>query len=499
MKIIYCICLLVITHLKLHAQNITIGDTGDYSNLESAVSSININPGDTLFFQSQIFDDGAQFLYDINGTIDQPVVLMSMIQHGAIFRGGTEAIHLVRCSNVELNGFVFEQQTGNGVNIDDGGNYTTPAKHITVRNNIFRDMAASGNNDLLKMSGVDSFLIEKCLFLNGGSGGSGVDFVGCHYGVVQDNEFDNSGTSGIQNKGGTQFIRIQRNTFRNISQRALNLGGSTGLSFFRPPLSNPIVDAFEAADLEVFANIFIGCWAPIAYVGSVRVNVSNNTFFQPENWVIRILQETTEPGFLPCGDNTFNNNIIYLPNDITEVNVGSNTDPNSFIISNNLWFNASSSSWMPILPVTDPSQIVDDPIFTDISIEDFHLSGSSPAIGSGVYQSNILGDFDKSLYLNPPSIGAYEGDPSTTQTHIEIQTNDVNIFPNPSNNSVKLDGDFTNANIYVLNESGNVIQDLTSITAPHVIELGGLPNGIYFIKIESVIHANMSIQKIIKY
>ena len=499
MKLLYSFCLLLFSCTPYWAQVISIGDTGDYLNLEAAASANAINLGDILLFQSQIFDDGTQFLYDINGSIDQPIVLKSMVQHGAIFQGGSEAIHLTRCTNIEINGFVFEQQTSNGVNIDDGGDYANVSKHITIRNNIFRDMNASGNNDLLKMSGVDSFLIEQCQFINGGAGGSGVDFVGCHYGVVQDNNFDNSGTSGIQNKGGSQFIRIQRNIFRNISQRALNLGGSTGLIFFRPPLPNPIVDAFEAADLDVFSNIFIGCWAPIAYVGAVRVNVSNNTFYQPENWVMRILQETTEPGFLPCGDNTFNNNIIYLPSDLTEVNIGPNTNPSSFTISNNLWFNASSNSWTPSLPVMDPNQIISNPLFVDANIEDYHIESISPAIASGLYQSNIVGDYDKNLYLNPPSIGAYEGDPSTTQTHIEIQATGINIYPNPSNNSVKLDGDFTDADIYILDESGNVIQDLTNINAPYTIELGSLPGGIYFIRIQSNSHTNMEVQKIIKY
>ncbi len=496
MKKLIITCLLFLFYLTSFSQIITVGDTGDFLNLEAAASSI--MPGDTVRFQTQIFDDGTQFLYNVNGSENQPIVLMAMEQHGAIFQGGTEAIHLVNCSNIEINGFIFEGQSGNGVNIDDGGDYNTPAENIIVRNNIFRDMNASGNNDLLKMSGVDHFIIENCQFINGGAGGSGVDFVGCHYGIVQDNYFDNSGTSGIQNKGGTQFILIQRNLFRNISQRALNLGGSTGLQFFRPPLPDPIVDAFEAADLEVFSNIFIGCWAPIAYVGAVRVNVSNNTFYQPENWVMRILQETTENGFLPCGDNTFNNNIIYLPDDLTEVNIGPNTDPSSFTISNNLWFNASSNSWSPNLPVTDPNQIIADPLFIDAAVEDFNLMSTSPAIGQGLYQNVVETDFLLNNYSNPPSIGAFEGN-STTDTHIEIQDQYISIFPNPSNNSVKIDGSFINAHIFIIDESGTIVQDLTNVSAPHTIDLTALSSGLYFIKIESQQHSNLSVQKIIKY
>ncbi len=388
------------------SQQITVGNGGDFPTLSQAQSSV--NPGDTLLVLDQIFTNGTQFL-TINGLPGQPVVIMGQTSQGPIFQGGTEGLHLSGCNYVEINGLVFQQQTGNGLNIDDAGSYTIPSTHIEIKNCLFRDMAAGGNNDLLKMSGVDHFLISNCTFLNGGSGGSGIDFVGCHYGVVEDCYLDNAGTSGIQNKGGTQFITIQRNVFKNMGQRALNLGGSTGLQFFRPPLPNPIVDAFEAADIDVFSNVFIGNRAPIAYVGCVRVQVRNNTFYQPDNWVIRILQETTVPGFLTCADNEFSNNIIYLETDKTEVNIGSNTNPASFTFSHNAWYNEASNNWAPILPVTDQNQLIGDPLFNDPANEDFSLTSQSPFIGNGFSYNTPTTDFNQLPFANPPSRGAHEG------------------------------------------------------------------------------------------
>lgn len=393
------------------AQTITVGATGDYPNLEAAEAFI--TAGTTVLVQSQTFSDGTQFLNDLAGTAENPIIIQAQNEHQAIFQGGTEGIHLVNCNYVELSGLVFEQQTGNGVNIDDGGDYSTPSTNIIVSNCIFQDMAASGNNDFLKMSGVDDFLIKNCQFTNGGAGGSGVDFVGCHDGTVEDCTFDNAGVTGIQAKGGTQFIRIQRNKFENISQRAVNLGGSTGLQFFRPPLSDPIQNAFEAADLEVFNNIFIGNRAPIAYVGCVRVKVYHNTIYQPDNWVMRILQETTEEGFLPCSNNEFRNNIVYQSSDLTEVNIGPNTEPSTFSFSNNVWFNAASNSWSPNLPVIDENQVIDDPLFMDTANEDFTLQANSPAIGAGLTLTAPMTDFNELLFNDPPSSGAYEGNPMT--------------------------------------------------------------------------------------
>ncbi|WP_235298192.1 right-handed parallel beta-helix repeat-containing protein [Portibacter marinus] len=478
-----------------NAQVITIGATGDFSNLEAAESSV--MPGDTLLLQSQVFQDGTQFL-TLNGTESKPIVIKAEVQHQSIFRGGTEAIHLINCSHLILDGLVIEQQTGNGINIDDGGDYSSPSKFITIRNCIFRDIAATGNNDLLKMSGVDSFLIERCSFINGGSGGSGVDFVGCHWGTVQDCFFDHSGTSGIQNKGGTQFIRIQRNTFKNIAQRALNLGGSTGLQFFRPPLPDPIVEAFEAADLEVFSNVFIGCRAPVAFVGCIRAKVYHNTFYNPDNWVMRILQETTEPGFLPCGDNEFSNNIVHLESDLTEVNIGSNTAPETFTFSHNLWYNRSSNTWSPNLPVTDANQLIADPQFVDVSTENYRIPPSSPAVGTGLMVEEPTRDFDQNLFDQPPSRGAFEGSERANQAHIEVDDGYIEVFPNPSSNTVKIEGNFANATIQLLNINGQVLQDYSNTNSPLIINIEDLPSGPIFILIQCDLFEQLCLKKLIK-
>jgi hypothetical protein len=478
------------------AQVITIGQSGDFPNLEAAASTV--QAGDTLLLQAQVFSDGTQFLENLNGTSAAPIVILAEQEHQSIFRGGTEAIHLINCTFLEINGIVVEQQTGNGINIDDGGDYDTPAKHIIVRNCIFRDMAASGNNDLLKMSGVDSFLIENCQFLNGGAGGSGIDFVGCHWGTIQDCYFDNPGTSGIQNKGGTQYILIQRNTFKNVAQRALNLGGSTGLQFFRPPLPNPIANAFEAADLDVFSNVFIGSRAPIAYVGSVRVKVYNNTFYHPDNWVIRILQETTEPGFLPCSDNEFRNNIVYLPSDLTEVNIGPNTNPGSFIFSNNLWFNVSDNSWAPTLPVSDLNQVIADPLFENPGNENFNILPGSPAIGAGIFLTEPSLDFLQFPFKNPPSIGAFEGDKTVATQKVENQQNLLKISPNPATQSIQVQSDFTDGNFQIIDLKGKVMKEFFDVKTPFQTNISVLPSGIYLLVLSNKKGAKVSSQMFIK-
>jgi hypothetical protein len=384
---------------------ITVGPGADFATLADAGPGL--VAGDTVIVLDGIYSNGTQFLFDLTGTAEAPIFIKSESMYGAIFDGSAESIHLVRCKHVILDGFLIQHQTGNGMNIDDGGMYDVPASHITVRNCHFRDINAVGNNDLLKLSGLDDFHIHHCIFENGAAG-SGVDMVGCHHGIIEDCIFNNTGNSGIQAKGGTQHIRIQRNEFRDIAQRAINIGGSTGLEFFRPPLPDPIVSAFEAANIEVFSNLFIGSWSPIAYVGCINSAVRNNTFYQPQNWAIRILQETTVPGFLPCSYNEFSNNIVFLANDLTEVNIGPNTLPATFEFSNNLWYNAANNFWVPVLPVSDENQIIADPLFVDTVAEEFTLQTQSPAIASGFPYGDPETDFELYAFSNPPSIGAFE-------------------------------------------------------------------------------------------
>ena len=104
------LALMLLSCFPLNSQIITIGDNGDFPNLEAAATSI--SAGDTLLLESQIFDDGTQFLNNLKGTSTAPIVILAETEHEAIFRGGTEAIHLIDCSYVEINGVVVEQQSG---------------------------------------------------------------------------------------------------------------------------------------------------------------------------------------------------------------------------------------------------------------------------------------------------------------------------------------------------------------------------------------------------
>ena len=275
---------------------------------------------------------------NLQGTVKQPLIIEgSDEKNPPLFEGGSEAWHLSDCSYLTLRNIAVRKQTSNGINIDDGGTYETPTHHITLEKLHVADIGPQGNHDAIKLSGVDDFVVRDCMVE--GWGGQAVDMVGCHRGLIDGCIFRGKSSfsqdTGPQTKGGSSEITIRRCLFDNAGTRAVNLGGSTGLRFFRPQGA-----LYEAKDITVEGCTFIGSQAPIAYVGVDGAMVRYNTIYHPSNWVLRILQETTDKGFAPCGNGRFEHNLVVFRRTEVQVfvNIGLNTQPEIFKFADNLWF-----------------------------------------------------------------------------------------------------------------------------------------------------------------
>lgn len=435
MKKLYCFVYFIFATYPLFATTLEVGNGKTYNRLQAA--AVAAKPGDTILIHEGVYS-GGDYIENLKGTSEAWIYIRAIATGSVIFRGNTQAFHLTDPAYLHISGLVFEQQTGNGVNIDDGGTYDTPAHNIKIENCEWRGMNASGNNDELKMSGVDNFQIRKCTFRNGATGGSLIDMVGCHKGGFEENIFENGGSNCIQAKGGTSDITIYRNKFINGGERALNIGGSTGLQFFRP-----IDVKYEASRIAVYSNIFIGSTAPIAFVGSILCDVRGNTFFKPGRWAIRILQETVGNGFEPCGRNAFSENIIVHNSSQPAINLGANTAPETFTFTFNLWYNPDNNSWQgPNAPASgDPAILIADPKFVDTI--GFHIQANSPAKGSGSGAADLFYDYYGREFApyngsgGNRCRGAVEYYPLTSISDFDIE-NEYSIFPNPVNSSVNI-------------------------------------------------------------
>lgn len=494
----YALLLFLISAITLNAKILTVG-TGseiyEYDYLQQACNFA--KPGDTILVFNSGNSDG-EYIENLKGTENNYIKILAYETGKVEFKGNSQAWHLVDAEYVYIKGFVFSGQTGNGVNVDDGGSYDTPSKYVVFDSCLWKDMNATGNNDQLKMSGVDYFKITGCEFRNGSAGGSQIDMVGCHLGEIVDCKFIDGGSNAIQAKGGCNNLIIQRNWFENAGQRAINIGGSTGAEFFRP------IDAdYESMRIFVFANYFKGSLAPIAFVGTVNSAVFNNTIIKPDKWAIRILQENTNKQ--TCADNIFANNIVYISNVASNptINVGGNTDPESFLFYNNLWYNIDNPSWAgPNLPAIEYKGIYKtDPQFVDLI--SYKIKKTSPAVAAGINFSTFINlnidkiDYFKVNYNNPPSIGACEGNPADLGYWENLTNGDnIRIFPDPVNKYSKIlfSKGYGKSTLELIDINGKIISpskelnvfDNSEFYLEDFIDFQALSSGLYLLVFKSV-------------
>lgn len=404
MRQFFSLVLILFLYTSVTAKVLHTGYNQPYKDISTAAKAV--LPGDTILVYKGTYP-GGQSLHGLQGMPGKWIYILAEKNGTVLFEGGSAAWRGSDISYLHIEGFVFSKQTANGVNFDDGGSYESPSHHIVLKHCTFSDMAATGNNDLLKLSGVDNFNIAHCTFINGSIGGSGIDMVGCHKGILRNCYFENMGTNAIQMKGGSSEVQVEGCMFKNAGSRAINLGGSTAKDFFRPRTAT-----WEASLLKVYSNVFIGSDVPVAFVGCTQSEVANNTIYKPQKWVIRILQENRDTiRFGKCGNNSFLNNAIYIDRKVqTACSIGPGTAPQSFIFSNNAWYNADNSNWMgPRLPVVDSSAIIGkNPLFVNPTQGDFSITKNSSLVAAGVKLSFPEKDNAGHRFLPKRAIGAFE-------------------------------------------------------------------------------------------
>lgn len=313
-------------------------------------------PGITIRIQGGQYP-GELWIENLHGRPDAPIVIEAADpQNPPVFVGGQTGLQIARGSYFTLRYLKFRGQKVNGINIDDGGDIDSPTHHIRLEHIVVEDVGPKGNFDGIKLSGVSDFVISDCRIE--GWGGQAIDMVGCHRGLIERCTFRGkegfSQNTGPQAKGGSSQITIRRCLFIDAAQRAVQLGGSTGLAFFRP---RGVL--YEAKDLLVEDCVFVGGDAAVSFVGVDGSVFRHNTIIRPKLWVARILQETREPGFVPCRNGVFERNLIQFRSDLRDfVNVGSATAPETFRFADNWWYcEDRPAASKPRLPVQETGGI----------------------------------------------------------------------------------------------------------------------------------------------
>ena len=381
------LCTVLVAAATAGAVEITVTNSAE---LTSAIHSL--TPGTTVLIEPGTYD-GGNFLDQAQGTASDPIIIRgSDPDNPPVFSGGGVVAMLISSAEyLTLSDLRIEGYSGNGLNIDHGGSFATPSHHITLNNLAILDTGPTGNHDGLKMSGVNDFVVRRCHFE--GWGGSGIDIGACTNGVVEDCTFiGKDGFSqwrGINAKGGSENVLIQTSYFLNAGARAVEIGGSTDLIYFPPGGCD-----FEARHITVGGNRIVGSDAPVAWVTADGGRVHHNTMVLPEAWAARILQESSNPQFLPCHDGRFEHNLIVFDDQLSSysaVNVGTGTAPETFVFHHNAWYDLTGGGRDPVLrdlpPETDGVYDA-DPELIDFGLPTMRIGSSDPQfdnIGADAY------------------------------------------------------------------------------------------------------------------
>ncbi len=347
-----------------------------------------LRPGDVVVIAAGTYRAGIA-ISNVAGTEKAPVVIRGADpKNPPLFDGPRAGCHFSDCTYLTVRGIRVRGSPGNGMNFDDGGTMESPSHHVTIEDVVIEDTGPRGNCDALKMSGISDFVVRRSTF--DGWGGSAIDMVGCKRGVIEDCRFLGkpacSQDNAVQTKGGTTDILVQTSFFRNAGQRGVNIGGSTGLEFFRPKPGS-----WEAERITVAGNRFTGSVAPVAFVGSDACRVARNTIHLPEKWVLRILQEQTAPGFLPCRGGVFEENLIVTDGRVSVfANVGGGTAPETFTFRRNAWWRDDGANVNPQLPGAEKDGVRGvDPKLADAGMETMRITSKDAklrGIGADGYE-----------------------------------------------------------------------------------------------------------------
>lgn len=337
-------------------------------------------PGDRILLAPGEYRGGIDHR-GLRGEKNAPILIAAADpEKPPVIRASGSGLHLISPAYVELRHLIIEGASGNGLNIDDGAG--APAQHLLLSHITVRDIGPKGNSDGVKLSGVDDFVIEHCRIETWGASGSGIDMVGCHRGVIQDCVFADARSdvaNAMQTKGGSEEILIRRCLFTNYGGRGVNCGGSTGLDYFRPKDA-----AYEAKNITIEDCIFQQGGAAIAFVGVDGAAVHHNTIYLPQRWAFRILQENTHPRFARCRNVHIERNLIAFnaSNVSTAINIGGNTEPETFTFVENVWScldRPDAARRIVRLPVEEKAGVFDfTPRFQDVEKGDLTLLDPAP-------------------------------------------------------------------------------------------------------------------------
>jgi hypothetical protein len=296
-----------------------------------------------------------------------------LVQNNEIHDGGRRntSVHIYDYSGMTVSNIIFEgnilyngyHSTGVGINMD-GSRYNNRFENIIIRNNLIYD--SPDRNPL-----VDDLSINEMCSLRAGESGSSI-----------------------------ANVEIYNNIWMYPTYQCIEL--------------------YNDDNVKIYNNVFFDFnhnKSPLGYIlhidishGCTNVDIKNNIFYGTSDWSITPVNSIYVESTQPVSDIKVDYNLFYQ------------ADPNMGIVSiqrTGVKYRTNGDKpWASIQAdlgwqLHDPGLL--DPLF--YSATDLHLQEKSPASKKGINVSLFNGkvldkDRDSLFYNTPPSIGAYEVNPS---------------------------------------------------------------------------------------
>ncbi|NNE27040.1 MAG: T9SS type A sorting domain-containing protein [Saprospiraceae bacterium] len=504
MKILSTLLLLVATAIQVHTQtNYYVSNSGNNSNdglsLATAFLTIQhasdqVGAGDTVFIENGTY---AGFDHrNTNGTASDPIVFYALGNNVLLNQKGPIRDDIVNIENADyivIDGLIANDalNTGNGIRVVLSDNCVI--RNCSCDNNAERGIFTGFTDDILIEYNVCTNSIdEHGIYVSNSSDRPiirynecyGNNNIGIHMngdlsaggdGIISDAEvygniiYDNNQAAGINMDGVEDPVVYNNLIYNNHSAQGIALFQQDG--------------AIVTSGAKIFNNTIIvpsdGRWGILMTDGAnVNTEVYNNIIINQHAWRGCIAVES----------------ITQLTSD--------------YNILNDKMSDSGDGSAIPLADWQalglDTNSLLADPltsIFVDPSMDDYHLLSSSQAIDTGTNLVNGIVTDDLDGNTRPLGleydIGVYEHNP-TSDAHIVTSPTDIAIYPNPFTDMVIIDGTFSNYEIFVYDEMGMVVTDYSDAAAPLTIDLTSLGAGVYFVSVQSTVHNDLSVFKIIK-
>ena len=360
-------------------------------------------PGTAIRIMPGIYTENL-YTSNLRGNADNPIWIGGV---PGMERPQMRRIRIVGGSYIILHDMVLTGRE-QPVNLDDGGKRSNPQ---AAYNYVLRSIYAYNNDSVtFKFAGVNYVWIIDCEIgqIPGKGNVAAIDFVGCDNAVVAYN-YIHSIDSGyaIQLKGSSYHGDIHNNFFVNAGKRGVQMGGSTGADYYRPPLTD---STYEARYIRTYSNIFINGEMPFLFSSSRDCFFVNNTVVNAGGNLFRTVKENNSvanggnPHYNTVANNIFfNSGNGWVSGKVGDANGATNT------LERNLFFPKGTPGSDSKL--TFRNSILSDPLFRNLSGNNFALLPKSPAIGAGttlVDVSFASRDYYGNPFKNKRSIGAIE-------------------------------------------------------------------------------------------